>query len=138
MAYFQHRDVYADDPFTLQVEPSEPFALGLIVKNVGAGSAHNFKITSGQPQIVDDQKGLLINFSIIGTKIGDQVIRPSLTVNDARAEVALQAVAFDLLEDESTRVISIRRTLRRDQSEPNRTGLAIDKIGIDLVVVEGW
>ncbi len=58
--------------------------------------------------------------------------------DDARAEVALQAVAFDLLEDESTRVISIRRTLRRDQSEPNRTGLAIDKIGIDLVVVEGW
>ena len=67
-----------------------------------------------------------------------ELIRPSLTVNDARAEVALQAVAFDLLEDESTRVISIRRTLRRDQSEPNRTGLAIDKIGIDLVVVEGW
>ena len=28
--YFQTRDVFADDPFTDEVEPSEPFALGLL------------------------------------------------------------------------------------------------------------
>src|ERR1700675_3987846 len=69
LAYFQQRDVYSDDPFTPEVEPSEPFALGLIVKNVGAGAAHNFQITSGQPRIVDNEKGLLIDFSLIGTRI---------------------------------------------------------------------
>jgi hypothetical protein len=81
LTYFQQRDVYGDDPFTPQIEPSEPFTLGLIVKNVGAGSAHNFRITSGQPQIVDNQKGLLINFTIIGTEVGDQAISPSLSAN---------------------------------------------------------
>ncbi|HEY5973463.1 MAG TPA: hypothetical protein VIU41_01855, partial [Geobacteraceae bacterium] len=81
LVYFQQRDVYGDDPFTPQTEPSEPFALGLIVKNVGAGSAHNFQITSGQPQIVDNQKGLLINFKIIGTQVGSQPVTPSLSAN---------------------------------------------------------
>ena len=81
LVYFQQRDVYADDPFTPEIEPSEPFALGLIVKNVGAGSAHNFQITSGQPQIVDNQKGLLIDFKIIGTEVGSDQLTPSLTAN---------------------------------------------------------
>jgi hypothetical protein len=81
LTYFQQRDVYGDDPFTPQIEPSEPFALGLIVKNVGAGSAHNFQITSGQPQIVDNEKGLLINFTIIGTEVGGQPLTPSLSAN---------------------------------------------------------
>src|SRR5208337_1128771 len=53
----------------------------LIVKNIGAGTAHSFQITSAQPQIVDNEKGLLINFSIIGTEVGDQLLTPSLTAN---------------------------------------------------------
>ena len=79
LVYFQQRDVYGDDPFTPQIEPSEPFYLGLIVKNSGAGNANNFRITSGQPQIVDNEKGLLIDFRIIGTQVGDQQVTPSLT-----------------------------------------------------------
>ena len=79
LLYFQQRDVYGDDPFTPQIEPSEPFPLGLIVKNVGAGTAYGFQITSGQPQIVDNEKGLLISFSILGTMVGDQPISPSLS-----------------------------------------------------------
>jgi hypothetical protein len=81
LVYFQQRDVYGDDPFTPQVEPSEPFYLGLIVKNSGAGNAHHFRITSSQPQIVDNEKGLLIDFSIIGTQVGDQQVTPSLTAD---------------------------------------------------------
>jgi hypothetical protein len=79
--YFQQRDVYSDDPFTAEVEPAEPFALGLIVKNVGAGAARNFRITSAQPQIIENEKGLLIDFKIIGTQVGSQEITPSLTAN---------------------------------------------------------
>ncbi len=37
--YFWQRDVYADDPFTPDIEPSEPFALGLLVVNKGYGTA---------------------------------------------------------------------------------------------------
>ena len=79
--YFQQRDVYADDPFTDEVEPSEPFALGLIAKNIGAGWARNFRITSAQPKLVENEKGLLIDFKIIGAQVGDAEVRPSLTVD---------------------------------------------------------
>jgi hypothetical protein len=81
LTYFQQRDVYSDDPFTDIVEPAEPFSLGLIAKNVGAGAAKNFRITSAQPQIIENQKGLLIDFKIIGTKVGAQELSPTLTAN---------------------------------------------------------
>lgn len=79
LLYFQQREVYGDDPFTEETEPSEPFALGLIAKNHGAGYARNFRITSAQPTIIENEKGLLIDFKIIGTQVGDQPSSPSLT-----------------------------------------------------------
>lgn len=81
LTYFQQRDVYSDDPFTTIVEPAEPFSLGLIAKNVGAGAAKNFRITSAQPEIIENEKGLLIDFKIIGTKVGAQDLSPTLTAN---------------------------------------------------------
>ena len=82
----RRRDVFADDPFTDEVEPSEPFALGLIVKNTGKGDAINFSITSAQPKIIENKKGLLIDFKIIGTQVGSQPITPSLTANLGRID----------------------------------------------------
>jgi hypothetical protein len=79
--YFLQRDVFADDPFTPQIEPSIPFPLAMMVQNRGYGTAHNFQITSAQPRIVDNVKGLLINFTIIGTDLAGLPISPSLTVN---------------------------------------------------------
>src|SRR5439155_26530970 len=79
LLYFQQRDVYSDDPFTDEIEPAEPFALGLLVKNVGAGAAKNLTIISAQPQIVENEKGLLIDFQIIGTKVGASNAVASLT-----------------------------------------------------------
>jgi len=81
LTYFHQRDVYSDNPFTPEIEPAEPYALGLLVKNAGAGPARNFRITSAQPQIIENEKGLLIDFKIIGTQIGDQTIIPTLTAN---------------------------------------------------------
>ncbi len=52
-----------------------------MVTNTGAGIANNLTITSAQPTIIDNQKGLLVNFQIIGTEIGSQTVSPSLTVN---------------------------------------------------------
>ncbi|MCY2986427.1 MAG: FG-GAP-like repeat-containing protein [Planctomycetota bacterium] len=79
--YFLQRDVIGDDPFTPETEPSEPFTLGLIVSNTGHGAANNFTITSGQPKIVENQKGLLVDFLIVGAQVGDAPIQPSLTVD---------------------------------------------------------
>ena len=56
--YFLQQTVIGDDPFTPQVEPSEPATLGLLVTNVGGGTANNLSITTAQPQIVQNEKGL--------------------------------------------------------------------------------
>ncbi|MGB9620425.1 MAG: hypothetical protein ACPL7K_08440, partial [Armatimonadota bacterium] len=79
--YFMQKYVYSDDPFTPEVEPAEPFALGIIVRNAGYGTAFDFRITSAQPQIIENEKGLLIDFKIIGTQVDFQEVSPSLTVN---------------------------------------------------------
>ncbi len=78
--YFLQRDVYSDDPFTDEVEPSEPFALGLLVRNLGKGPARNLRITSSQPTIIENEKGLLIDFKLIGSQVGNKAVTPSLTV----------------------------------------------------------
>ncbi|MDB5330318.1 MAG: hypothetical protein JWP03_1469, partial [Phycisphaerales bacterium] len=79
--YFLQKDVIGDDPSTPDVEPSEPAVLGVLVKNIGGGTAQQMSITTAQPQIVENEKGLLANFQIIGTQVGTQAVSPSLTVN---------------------------------------------------------
>ncbi|MCX6904956.1 MAG: hypothetical protein NTW03_16050, partial [Verrucomicrobia bacterium] len=79
--YFHDRDVYSDDPFTPEIEPSIPFNLAVMVDNQGKGTAHNVRIISGQPQIVENEKGLLIDFKIIGSQVNGQAQTPSLTVD---------------------------------------------------------
>ena len=78
--YFWERYVVGDDPFTNEVEPSVPFTLGVAVRNAGHGIAYSLQITSGQPEIIENVRGLLVNFMIIGANIGNEVISPSLTV----------------------------------------------------------
>ena len=79
--YFHERDVFSDDPFTDQVEPSIPFNLAVMVQNRGYGTAKNFHITSAQPQIVENEKGLLIDFQIIATEVAGKNLVPSLTAD---------------------------------------------------------
>ena len=50
------------------------------MRNAGHGTAHSLKITSGQPEIIENERGLLINFMIIGANVGNEAISPSLTV----------------------------------------------------------
>jgi len=78
--YFWEKFVVGDDPFTDEVEDSVPFTLGVAVKNDGHGVASNLRITSGQPEIIENKKGLLVSIMIIGAMIGSGSIEPSLTV----------------------------------------------------------
>ncbi len=79
--YFHQRDVFSDDPFTDTVEPSVPFNLAVMVRNLGLGLAKNVRITSAQPKIVENEKGLLVDFQIIGTEVAGQNLTPSLTAS---------------------------------------------------------
>jgi uncharacterized membrane protein YgcG len=98
LQYFWQRDVYSDDPFTPQVEPAEPADVGVLVQNVGYGAANNLSITSSQPVIVENDKGLLINFTIIGTSVNGDAVSPSLEADLGTLEPGQYATAIWELE----------------------------------------
>ena len=79
--YFLQNQVYGQDPYQDTTDPSVPFALGLLVDNAGHGTAHGLRVTSSQPQIVDNEKGLQVAFQIIGASVNGQPVTPSLQVD---------------------------------------------------------
>lgn len=82
LKYFWERNAYSDDPFTAEIEPATPFAIGLMMINDGFGVANNVRIETSQPEIVDNQQGLLIDFELIGTRVGNEdLLSPSLNVS---------------------------------------------------------
>jgi len=82
ITYFQPRDVQGDDPFTPQVESPVPFTLGVLVKNVGYGTAQAVDINSQQPKIVASNNGLLLVAQLLGSRVADVPVTPtSLNVN---------------------------------------------------------
>ncbi len=79
--YFIPHYVYADDPFTDEIEAEIPFSLGVRVSNTGDGTAHSLAIESAQPKIVENEHGLLINFYIHGSEVNGQEESESLLVD---------------------------------------------------------
>jgi hypothetical protein len=79
--YFLERRVLSDDPFTDDiVEPSVPFALGVLVSNDGFGVAQNMSVSSSQPKIVENRRGLLVDFAIVSARANDAAVQASLLV----------------------------------------------------------
>lgn len=82
LQYFLPGDVYGDDPFTTAVEPMVPFPLGVRVANHSTfAAARQVAIQSGQPEIIDNKQGLLVDFRIIGCQVNNAPVQPSLLVN---------------------------------------------------------
>lgn len=79
--YFLPRDVVGDDAFTPLIEAPMPFPLGVRVGNDGPGSAHAVKIESGQPKIVENERGLLIGFTLTGSEVNGAEAVESLLVD---------------------------------------------------------
>ncbi len=79
--YFHERIVYSDDPFTPDIEPAVPYSLGMMIENTGGGTAYDLSITSGQPEIIENESGLLIHFEMIGAQLGLEPLAPELTVD---------------------------------------------------------
>ena len=71
--YFMERNILGDDALTSpEVEPSVPAELAVMVENHGYGSARDMTISSAQPKIVDNEKGLAINFNLISSNFQGQ------------------------------------------------------------------
>ncbi len=79
--YFQQRNVIGDDPFVAGVQDSEPFLLGVLIRNDGAGTANDLSITSAQPEIIENEQGLLIDFTIFGSEVEGSSPTGSLTAD---------------------------------------------------------
>ncbi len=66
--YFMERNILGDDALTSPaIEPSVPAELAVMIENQGYGPAVNLTISAAQPKIVENEKGLAINFSLIGS-----------------------------------------------------------------------
>ncbi len=68
-----------------------------MVRNLGKGDAENFEITSGQPVITENEKGLVIDFRILGTTLNDQPQTPSLFVKFGKISAGKTSVAQFLM-----------------------------------------
>ena len=67
--YFLQRDVFGDDPLTEEVEPMQPAEFALLINNKGYGDATNVRMVTQQPQIIDNEKGLLIDFELLSSQV---------------------------------------------------------------------
>jgi hypothetical protein len=97
LEYFWPSQVYAEDPFSPGTEIAQPFFIALLVTNTGNGTADSVKLTSSQPKIVDNEKGLLVNFTIVSTTVNNQPSSPSLSVEiGSIANKSSATVLFEL------------------------------------------
>jgi hypothetical protein len=82
LQYFLPGEVYSDDPLTTPEEPAVPFTLGVrVVNHSSFATARRVRIQSGQPEIVDNQLGLLVAFRLLSCQVNDQPVQPSLLVD---------------------------------------------------------
>ncbi len=70
LTYFLQRDVYSDDPLTPDVvEQSEGAEFALVINNSGVGDARNVRLVTQQPQIVDNEKGILLETAFTSSQL---------------------------------------------------------------------
>ena len=72
LTYFMQRDIKGDDPLTKEVEPSEEAEFSLLINNLGYGDATNVMMTTNQPEIVDNEKGLKVKFELMSSQLNGQ------------------------------------------------------------------
>ena len=72
LTYFMQRDIIGDDPLTTEVEPMQAAEFALVINNKGNGNADNVRITTQQPQIIENNSGLLIEMKIDSSQVNGQ------------------------------------------------------------------
>ena len=76
LTYFMQRDIFGDDALTEEVESIVPAQFSLLINNKGNGDATKVKMLTNQPQIVENEKGLLVDFQIQSSQLngGDKTM----------------------------------------------------------------
>ena len=70
LTYFMQRDILGDNALTPDVvEKCVPAEFALLINNKGNGVATNVSILTNQPEIVDNEKGLLVGFEILSSTV---------------------------------------------------------------------
>ena len=73
MDYFMQRDVIADDAITKDVvEPAEEAEFAVLISNVGHGDAENVRMVTAQPEMVDNEENLFLQYSITSSQLNGQ------------------------------------------------------------------
>lgn len=72
LTYFMQRDIKGDDPLTKEVESSEEAEFSLLINNLGYGDATNVRMSTNQPEIVDNEKGLKVKFELMSSQLNGQ------------------------------------------------------------------
>ncbi len=97
LTYFMQRDIYGDNPLTPDViEPCEPAEFALLVSNKGNGDATNVRMVTEQPKIVDNEKGLLIDFKLLSSQLngGDKTLALGGSVTTEFGTIPAQSTVY--------------------------------------------
>lgn len=96
LTYFMQRDVLGDDPLTEAIEPCEEAEFSLLINNVGYGDANNVRMTTNQPEIIDNEKGLLIDFEIMSSQLNgqDKVMALGSSVDTDFGNISAQSTSY--------------------------------------------
>ena len=71
--YFMQRDVIGDDAITKDVvEQSEEAEFAVLISNVGYGAAENLRMVTAQPEMVDNEEALFLQYSITSSQLNGQ------------------------------------------------------------------
>ena len=72
LVYFMQRDIIGDDPLTEEIEAKQDAEFALLIKNKGYGDATNVRMVTEQPEIIENEKGLDIDFEIMSAQVNGQ------------------------------------------------------------------
>ena len=72
LTYFMQRDLYGDDALTEEIEPMVPGEFAVVINNKGNGDATNVRMATKQPKIIENEKGLYIDFEFISSQLNGQ------------------------------------------------------------------
>ncbi len=68
--YFMQRDIIGDDAITKDVvELSEEAEFSVLISNVGYGDAENLRMVTAQPEMVDNEESLFLQYSITSSQL---------------------------------------------------------------------
>ena len=105
LTYFMQRDIFGDDPLTEDVvEPMVPAEFTVVINNKGYGDATNVRMLTEQPKIIENEKGLYIDFEILSSSLKgeDRVLAMGQTVPTEFGDIPAHSQTWGSWELQST------------------------------------